>query len=60
MYIHTSRIAEDLSSIIFCITFSVNLSKRIEETILLIMDEEIILRKKKAKMLYLKLMPERR
>lgn len=49
MYIHTSRIAKNLSSIIFCITFSVNLSKRIEETILLIMDEEIILREKKGK-----------
>lgn len=49
MYIYIFRIVKNLSFIIFCIIFLVNLFKRIEEIIFLIMDEEIILREKKGK-----------
>lgn len=49
--VHTYHIAENSPSIIFCMTFVVNLSKRIKEMILLIMGKEIMLRKKKARML---------
>lgn len=46
---HTCHVAANCLPLISCVTSAVNLPKRIEETILLIMDEAITLRGKKQR-----------